>query len=104
MFSLKNKVTVVTGAGSGIGAAIAQKFAEAGARVFVAERDEASGNEIVASIRKAGGAAEFVMVDVANEVSCKNAGAKILVPMGGAMCWLTMPASATWNGAYDERR
>ena len=37
MFRLDNKVAVVTGAGSGIGNAIANTFAEAGARVFVLE-------------------------------------------------------------------
>ena len=40
MFSLKNKITLVTGAGSGIGASIAEVFAKAGAHVYVADRDE----------------------------------------------------------------
>lgn len=40
MFSIANKISLVTGAGSGIGAAIAETFAQAGAFVFVADRDE----------------------------------------------------------------
>ena len=39
MFKLENKVALVTGAGSGIGAAIAQTFAEAGAEILVVDRD-----------------------------------------------------------------
>ena len=50
MFSLQNKITLVTGAGSGIGAAIAETFARAGAKVFVADRDEKAGGETVARI------------------------------------------------------
>ena len=43
MFSLQNKNAFVTGAASGIGAAIAETFARAGAFVFVADRDAAGG-------------------------------------------------------------
>ncbi len=44
MFSLKNKTALVTGAASGIGAAIAETFAQAGATVWIADRNEADGN------------------------------------------------------------
>jgi len=40
---LEGKSVLVTGAASGIGAAIATTFAEAGAKVFVADRDEKNG-------------------------------------------------------------
>ena len=43
MFKLTNKVAFITGAGSGIGAAIAETFAAAGAQVVIADRDVASG-------------------------------------------------------------
>ena len=43
MFGLQNKIALVTGAGSGIGAAIAETFARVGAYVFVTDRDEPSG-------------------------------------------------------------
>ena len=50
MFSLKNKITLVTGAGSGIGTAIAELFAQAGGHVYVADRDVKAGQETVERI------------------------------------------------------
>jgi NAD(P)-dependent dehydrogenase (short-subunit alcohol dehydrogenase family) len=73
MFSLQNKITLVTGAGSGIGAAIAEVFARAGAHVFVADRDEAGGRQTVATIAAAGGAADFLPLDVTSETDCDRA-------------------------------
>ncbi len=70
MFSLADKITLVTGAGSGIGASIAETFAQAGAFVYATDRDEKGGRETVARIQAAGGKAEFALLDVANEESC----------------------------------
>jgi len=55
MFRLDGKIAAVTGAGSGIGRAIANTFANAGARVFVLERDTGAGEETAADIRAKGG-------------------------------------------------
>lgn len=71
MFSLKDKVALVTGAGSGIGQAIAQTFAAAGAHVFVADRDEAGGAITVNSINERGGRTQFLPLDVTNEPQCE---------------------------------
>jgi NAD(P)-dependent dehydrogenase (short-subunit alcohol dehydrogenase family) len=65
-FRLDSKVAVVTGAGSGIGRAIAQLFADQGAFVWAADRDEASAHDTVASIRTAGGRAEAARADVSD--------------------------------------
>lgn len=73
MFSLQNKAALVTGAGSGIGAAIAEVFARAGAYVFVTDRDEQTGQESAAAIRKQQGQAEFLPLDVAREELCQEA-------------------------------
>jgi NAD(P)-dependent dehydrogenase (short-subunit alcohol dehydrogenase family) len=73
VFSLQNKVAIVTGAGSGIGASIAEVFARAGAYVFVADRDEKSGAQTVETIRAAKGSAEFLLLDVTNEAQCELA-------------------------------
>ena len=77
MFSLQNKITLVTGAGSGIGAAIAEMFARAGAHVFVADRDEAGGRKTADAIRAAGQTADFLPLDVTSEAQCEAARAAV---------------------------
>ena len=72
MFDLTGKVTVVTGAGSGIGLAIADAFADAGAKVYIAERDAQSGEAAAGMIRRKGKFAQFIPVDIADEDSCKR--------------------------------
>ena len=73
MFSLQNKIALVTGAGSGIGAAIAKKFAEAGAFVFVTDSNRHSGAETLAQIRAQNGSGEFLSLDVTKGKSCERA-------------------------------
>ena len=82
MFSLKNKITLVTGAGSGIGAAIAETFAKAGAFVVVADRDEAAGNSSVEAICSAGGQAQFASLDVSDEAACQRLAEQVLTEKG----------------------
>ncbi|MGK0186503.1 MAG: NAD(P)-dependent dehydrogenase (short-subunit alcohol dehydrogenase family) [Verrucomicrobiales bacterium] len=60
---LNNKNATITGGGSGIGLAIAQRFANEGARVTILERDEAVGD---AAAEKIGMGASFAVCDVAN--------------------------------------
>ena len=62
--NLKNKIALVTGAGSGIGRASALAFAREGARVAVVDIAAAGGEETVALIKKAGGDAMFIQTDV----------------------------------------
>ncbi len=68
MFNLKNKNALITGAASGIGAAIAETFAEAGATVWIADRNEVDGNAIA---RRIGG--KFIALEVTSETACAQA-------------------------------
>ena len=54
---LEQRVAVITGAGRGIGRAIAERYAREGARVAVADLDSATAEEAAAAIRDAGGEA-----------------------------------------------
>jgi Dehydrogenases with different specificities (related to short-chain alcohol dehydrogenases) len=68
---LEGKVAIITGAGSGMGRVAAQLFAAEGAKVVVAEFDEAAGNQTVESVLEAGGEATFVRTDVGNEADAR---------------------------------
>ncbi|HEU4921096.1 MAG TPA: glucose 1-dehydrogenase [Candidatus Limnocylindrales bacterium] len=68
---LQDKVAIITGAGSGMGRVAAQLFAGQGARVVVAEFDEAAGAETIRLVEDAGGTASFVRTDVADEASAR---------------------------------
>src|SRR4051794_33549041 len=59
MGRLEGKVALVTGAGSGIGAATAFRFAREGAKVAVNDMNEAGGSRVVREIRDFGGTARF---------------------------------------------
>lgn len=64
---LEGKVAVVTGGGAGIGGAVAELFAEHGARVEIAEIDPARGGERETAIRERGGSARAHVVDVTDD-------------------------------------
>ena len=61
---LDGKVAIVTGGGKGIGGGIARVFAVKGAKVLVADYDEAAGMKSVNRIKESGGEASFVKADV----------------------------------------
>jgi NAD(P)-dependent dehydrogenase (short-subunit alcohol dehydrogenase family) len=66
---LDNKVAIVTGGNSGIGASTAQTFAREGAKVILMARREEQGHAVEQEIRDTGGEATFIACDVADEAS-----------------------------------
>jgi 3-oxoacyl-[acyl-carrier protein] reductase len=71
--SVAGRVVMITGAGRGIGRVYAREFALAGARVGIAEIDEASAQAVALEIRQAGGTAFAVQTDVGSPDSVRNA-------------------------------
>ena len=69
---LKGKVSIVTGAASGMGRAIALEFAREGAAVLIADLSEEGARESVARIEAAGGRAAAVRVDVTRSADAEN--------------------------------
>ncbi len=67
MTRFEGKSVVVTGAGSGFGEATAKRFASEGGRVVVADINAAGAERVAAEIAGAGGTAQAVVVDVADE-------------------------------------
>jgi 3-oxoacyl-[acyl-carrier protein] reductase len=97
MFSLKDKVAVVTGASQGIGRDTARALSEAGAKVAVAARNEEKLASLVAEICAAGGEACAVKMDVANAEQVK-AGFKRVLEKFGRLDILVNNAAITRDG------
>ena len=69
---LERKTAIVTGAGAGIGRATALRLAEEGAKVMVAELDEAAGRTTAEEVRAAGGDARFHRTDVSDAAAVEG--------------------------------
>src|SRR6267154_6794320 len=82
MSGFQGKVAIVTGGTSGIGRAAAIAYAKEGAKVVVAGRRAAEGEETVRLVRAQGGEALFVPTDVAQEAQVKNLVGRTLEQFG----------------------
>ena len=68
---LKGKVSIITGAGQGIGKATAIKFAQEGAKVICCDINTSAANQTAADIQAAGGEAMGFLVDVTKKDTIK---------------------------------
>lgn len=79
---MKNKVAIVTGAGSGIGRSTAIAFAKKGTKVVVSDVEDKGGQETVEIIKKDGGEAFYLHCDVSKHADCKNLADKTVEKYG----------------------
>ena len=109
---LQGKVALVTGAGSGIGAATALRFAQEGATVVLCGRRQAPLDAVVAQIKAAGGQAEAVQADVSDEAgftAAINSAAErhgrfdVLVNNAMAFSWgaIEETSTADWHSNFS---
>ena len=82
-FGLSGRVAVVTGAASGIGRAVAEVLASAGARVVVGDRDGAGAEEVAMTIRESGGKALAHEADVSQRAQVEAMVARATTAWGG---------------------
>ncbi|MCQ4079174.1 SDR family oxidoreductase [Streptomyces sp. RB6PN25] len=94
MFSLQDRSALVTGAGNGIGAAVAKAFARAGATVVVTDIDKDAAASVAQEITEAGGRAESAVVDVRNAEQAAQAAEQAADLNGGVLNILVNNAGA----------
>ena len=108
---LQDKIAFITGGGSGIGAATAERFAEEDARVVICGRRQEPLDEVVARIRTAGGQAEAVVADVSDEAAftaaladCARRHGRLDILVNNAMAYTWGPiesmSSADWQANF----
>jgi NAD(P)-dependent dehydrogenase (short-subunit alcohol dehydrogenase family) len=83
MKMLDNKVAIITGAGSGLGKAMALLYAREGAKVVISDIDEKGGNETVSEVEANGGKAIFVKADSTSPEDNKNLVDQAVAKFGG---------------------
>lgn len=79
---LADRICVVTGAGSGIGAAIAEGLSAAGARVAIVDRDAAAAERVASTLVARGGSALPVTCDIADEAAVEIAAERVRAALG----------------------
>ena len=79
---LQDKVAIISGAASGMGAATARRFAKEGAKVVIADMLDDEGRQVAADITRANGAAEFMHLDVTDEADWRSVVAATVAKYG----------------------
>jgi 3-oxoacyl-[acyl-carrier protein] reductase len=95
--ALKDKVAVITGGGSGIGAEIAKLFAENGAAIAILDRNTEAGEAVAGTLKEAGATTVFAQVDVTDSGSVKQAIDAVAAQLGG------IDILVTAAGILDEK-
>jgi NAD(P)-dependent dehydrogenase (short-subunit alcohol dehydrogenase family) len=103
MATFDGKVAIVTGGTSGIGRETALAFAREGAKVVVAGRRDAEGNDTVRAIRQVGGVGEFVKTDVSLEADVRALVERAVAAFGRLDCAFNNAGIEQPGGAVDQQ-
>lgn len=101
LFDIAGKTAVVTGGGSGIGTMIARGFVEAGVRVIIASRKEASLKEVTDELSQLG-ECSYVVADLSNEEGCRALGDAV-AERWDSLDILVNNAGANWGAPLAEQ-
>ncbi len=106
---LQDRVAVVTGGANGIGEAYSVGMAKEGARVVIADIDQAGGERVIQEIKKAGGEGIFVRTDVSQKKDVENMIAetikkygKLDIMVNNAGILFTAPVEETTEEMWDK--
>jgi NAD(P)-dependent dehydrogenase (short-subunit alcohol dehydrogenase family) len=97
----KGKVVIVTGAGRGIGKAIARTYASEGAKVVIAEADNVTGTETEKGILSEGGTAHFILTDVTDPDNIEDLVRKTVEHFGTVDILINNAGISEWKSPYD---
>lgn len=100
LFSIDGKVALVTGGGSGIGWMIAEGYARAGVKVYIASRKEAELEARIAELGD-GGDVTAIVADLSTEAGCNALGDEIESRENGKLDILVNNAGANWGEPYE---
>ena len=101
---LQGHLVLVTGAGQGNGAALAEGLAQQGAQVLATDRDGAAAEATAARISAAGGQAAAQVLDVADAAACRAAAAALQLPAGLRLVLVNNAGIRPREGFDDEIR
>jgi NAD(P)-dependent dehydrogenase (short-subunit alcohol dehydrogenase family) len=101
MESLRDRVAVVTGGGSGIGRALIEAFAREGARVVVADIEEAAASAVADAVRTRGGEAIAVRVDVSDLAQVQALADRAFAHFGAVHVLCNNAGVALWGALQD---
>ena len=98
---ISGKTALVTGASSGMGAAIAKELAKQGAQVLLLARNEARLIQVETEIKAAGGQARFYTVDLGDADAVKTVGQRIQTEVGTPDILVNNAGSGCWKSLQD---